>query len=348
MRAGSMGRLQLKPMGCDQWESELGRFKDANFQQSWAYADLLASRRSCNHEEVGFWDNRELVGLASVRIRKLPILGLGVAYVAAGPLVNRGMEGDGARFSRCLVSLREEYVQRQKLALRVLAPIGDPRWNKTALDAMAKLGMSPCKRGRGYRTFLLDLRRPLDEIRKGFAQKWRNCLNASEKQGLSIRWTSDPEDFVRFQRDHELFVKNKGFSVELGAEFYAKVHSKDSAGAGLALAVVERGGAPIAAHLGSYLGDTAVYLLGLTEEAALDTKAAYFLHWEVIKKAHEMGMAWYDLGGIDPGENPGVYKFKAGFSGHDVQAAGTMEIGPSIFRKVLLRGIDATVSWARR
>lgn len=348
MKAGGMERLQLEHLECDQWALEFGRFSDANFQQSWAYADLLANRRSCIHEEVGFWENRDLVGLASVRIRKLPVIGLGVAYVAGGPLVNRGTEGDEARFSRCLAALQEEYVHRRKLALRILSPIGDARWNEAAHSAMLQLGMHPCARGRGYRTFLVDLQRPLEEIRKGLAQKWRNCLNASEKAGLTIRWTSAPEDFKRFQRDHEKFVKNKGFSVELDAEFYVDVRSVESTDTRLELAIVELEGTPVAAHLGSYLGDTAVYLLGLTEDAALDTKAAYFLHWEVIKRAHERGMARYDLGGIDPGENPGVYKFKAGFRGEDVQAAGTMEKGPGVLRSGLLRGIETALLVRRR
>jgi hypothetical protein len=32
----------------------------------------------------------------------------------------------------------------------------------------------------------------------------------------------------------------------------------------------------------------------------------------------ENGFRWYDLGGIDPEGNPGVYSFKRGFSGIDV------------------------------
>jgi hypothetical protein len=32
----------------------------------------------------------------------------------------------------------------------------------------------------------------------------------------------------------------------------------------------------------------------------------------------ENGVRWYDLGGIDPDQNPGVYHFKKGMSGLDV------------------------------
>ena len=39
-------------------------------------------------------------------------------------------------------------------------------------------------------------------------------------------------------------------------------------------------------------------------------------------------MRWYDLGGIDPEENPGVYKFKRGLNGKEVRAAGPHELRP--------------------
>ena len=46
----------------------------------------------------------------------------------------------------------------------------------------------------------------------------------------------------------------------------------------------------------------------------------------VVAKSH--GMRWYDLGGIDPEANPGVYHFKKGLSGTEVRAAGPYEVRP--------------------
>lgn len=43
--------------------------------------------------------------------------------------------------------------------------------------------------------------------------------------------------------------------------------------------------------------------------------------WSIVRKAADAGMKWYDFGGIDPGSNPGVYRFKVGLGGVDVQAA---------------------------
>lgn len=333
-------KVRLEPLDPDCWRYTVGRFDDANFQQSWGYADVLASKRHCVHDEVGFWEGDDLIGIASIRVRRLPILDIGVAYVAGGPLVNRGGEGDLLRFRGCLESLCEEYVKRRKLILRVLPPIGDGRWNQEAGAVMTSMGMVLSQKGRTYRTLLLDLDRPLDDIRKGLAQKWRNCLNASEKEGLSVRWASEPKEFAHFRASHASFVGSKGFVVDLDANFYESVRNRFHNDADLELALVEVDGKPAASHLASYMGDTAVYLLGLTEDIALSKKAAYFLHWEVIKKAKQRGMKWYDLGGIDPKENPGVFKFKSGFGGIDVSAAGPMEFRPGAVRSNLVRWLE--------
>lgn len=333
------GKLRLEQVCRDRWEKEFVQFADANFQQSWTYVELLASKQGCTHEHVCFWDKNKLVGLASVRIKRVPMVRVGVAYVAGGPLVNRGTEGDKDRFRRCVEALLEEYTSKRKLTLRIGAPIGGMDWNEEAIAVLVNLSMVPAPR-RGYRTVLLDLTRPLEVIRSSLAQKWRNCLNASEKGELCVRWDSNIEAFHRFRAGHDAFVKDKGFSVELDASFYAELRHRESGDTSLRLACVEIDGHPVAMHLGSYCGDTAVYLLGFTDAQALQSKAAYFLHWEVIKKAKSLGMRWYDLGGIDPEENPGVFKFKTGFSGADVCAAGPVELAPGVLRHHLLYGIE--------
>ena len=66
------------------------------------------------------------------------------------------------------------------------------------------------------------------------------------------------------------------------------------------------------------MGDSAIYLLGATSDDGLNAKGSYLLQWTLIQWLKENGVRWYDLGGIDPEGNPGVYYFKRGFSGADV------------------------------
>jgi hypothetical protein len=96
------------------------------------------------------------------------------------------------------------------------------------------------------------------------------------------------------------------------------------------------------------LGDTCVYLLGATSEAGLETRAAYLLQWNTILLAKERGIRWYDLGGVDPEGNPGVYHFKRGVGGDEVIPPGPYERSPGGWRQAAVRGAEALYRLARR
>jgi hypothetical protein len=73
----------------------------------------------------------------------------------------------------------------------------------------------------------------------------------------------------------------------------------------------------------SAMGNSAIYMLGATSDAGLNAKGAYLLQWTLIGWLRGRGVVSYDLGGIDPEANPGVYHFKKGLSGVD-----TTQISP--------------------
>jgi lipid II:glycine glycyltransferase (peptidoglycan interpeptide bridge formation enzyme) len=68
----------------------------------------------------------------------------------------------------------------------------------------------------------------------------------------------------------------------------------------------------------SAIGDTGIYLLGATGHKGMNARGSYLLQWRAMQWLKEKGCKWYDLGGINPETNPGVYHFKAGVSGKDV------------------------------
>ena len=85
------------------------------------------------------------------------------------------------------------------------------------------------------------------------------------------------------------------------------------------------------------MGDSAIYLLGATSDDGLNSKGAYLLQWTLIKWLKENGIRWYDLGGIDPAGNPGVYHFKRGFSGADVCQINPLATCDSTVSAVIVR-----------
>jgi CelD/BcsL family acetyltransferase involved in cellulose biosynthesis len=317
--------LSVKATDRDSWTAAAAGFADHNYRQTWDYGVHAARRVGGVSEHVAVQDGARVVALADVRVRKLPIVGGGIAYVTGGPLTASDGVLDVERFVAVVRALREEFAVRRGLVLRVVPPIGAAAWNRDVGEALTRDGFAPAAEGRPYRTMLVDVARPLADVRRTLHQKWRNCLNRAEREGVVVQEADDVGSLDAFRRFFDDFVARKGFDARVGADFYAAVQRDLPPTERLVVLTAKKDGAGIAWHVGSALGDTSVYLLGATAPEALTCKAAYLLQWRAIERAHAAGRRWYDLGGVDPDENPGVFHFKEGLGGIDVSAAGPLE-----------------------
>src|SRR2546421_6459352 len=104
--------LTVEPVGIDRWRDLFAQFADANYRQSWEYADATAARHRACVEHVAILGDRQVVGLAAVRIKKVPLIGGGIAYVSGGPLTRgTGEPANASGFVAVACALREEYAQ---------------------------------------------------------------------------------------------------------------------------------------------------------------------------------------------------------------------------------------------
>lgn len=327
----------INPVNKDQWQALARRFLDNNYQQAWEYSHAMAEMRSAKCEHVAIQSEGVLIGLANIRLRSLPVIGGGIAYVSGGPLTRMGNDGDIDRLSRCIYALQEEYVVKRGLALRILAPIGCTQWNEQASKVFVEAGFNITDRSRSYRTFLLDINRSLDDIRSTCSKYWRRNLRRSEQKGFEITIGETSEHFNTVCLLYEQLLGRKKFSADLNAEFYADLQTQLSGDERFIAFTVNYEGDAVAGLLCSMLGDTCVPLILAADEQGLRNYAVYLLQWRSIEVAHERGLCNYDLGGIDPDNNVGVYNFKKGLRGLDVQAPGPFESSPSDIRYAITR-----------
>lgn len=99
-------------------------------------------------------------------------------------------------------------------------------------------------------------------------------------------------------------------------------------------------GKVVSSLVGSAIGDTGIYLLGGTRGDGLKTQASYLLQWRMIRWLKEKGCRFYDLGGINPKESPGVFHFKAGLSGKEVYSLRPFEAGENYLSLLLVLCVD--------
>jgi len=320
-----------------EWSRMLDLFDDANLYQTWSYGGVRWGAKNLSHlvlKRAG-----EVLGLAQVRIVRPTRFKFGMAYLRWGPLCERrGRPPDPDVAMHMARSLEEEYVGKRKLFLRVLsnAFAGSPR-AAVIQSAFCTFTREPLVADNTYRTFVLDLAPALEELRRGLDKKWRNQLSNSEKKDLKVVAGSGSDEYRVFCKIYIQMRKRKTFETTVDVEEFGRIQQDLAESHRMRILICEDGGVPVAGLVASAMGDSGFYLLGATSDGGLNSKGAYLLQWTLIKWLKENGFKWYDLGGIDPERNPGVYHFKRGLSGLDVTQINPVAACDSVVSTAIVR-----------
>jgi hypothetical protein len=311
-------KIEVDRVNETEWSKLLDRFEDASIYQTWAYGSVRWGAKNLSHLVLKRGD--EPVAAAQLRMVRPGNMPVGIAYLRWGPLCQlRGAEHDPRIFSAVAAALREEYCKKRGLYLEVLpnAFAGSSR-AEAFHSAFANFEGGNQLSDEDYRTLVLDLEPSLETLRKNLDKKWRNQLNASERNNLTITEGFSAKEYSSFSALYQEMWERKKFKTSVSVEEFGRVQESLPANQKMKIVLCEQEGKAVAGVVCTALGNSGIYLLGATNEAGMKIKAAYLIHWTIIRSLKEQGFRYYDLGGIDPQENPGVYHFKSGFSGADV------------------------------
>ena len=334
----------------DEWSAMMDLFSDANFYQSWSYGAVRWGAKNLSH--LVLKRNGEVLGMAQLRIVRPTRLNFGMAYLRWGPLCHRhGRQPDADAAFAIATALQQEYARKRGLLLQVL-PNSFAGSERAALFQSAFSGYSPEPRTSAnlYRTFVLDLSPSIDELRRNLDKKWRNQLTRSERNGLTVVAGSGADEYRRFCRMYEQMLERKAFESTVDIEEFGRIQENLPEAHRMRILICELDGIPVAGLVASAMGDSAIYLLGATSDEGLNAKGAYLLQWTMIQWLKENGFNWYDLGGINPEGNPGVYSFKRGLSGADMSQLTPLVACSSVVSSAVVRATFAVQrvvrSWA--
>lgn len=323
-----------------EWSQMLNLFDDANIYQTSAYGGVRWGEK--NLSRLVLKQEGEVLGIAQLRIVRPTPLKFGVAYLRWGPLWERRGLALDPNVPNCMArAVQAEYVHKRKLFLRVLpnAFAGSSRAT-TFQAAFRKFTPEPLDAGNRYRTFVLDLSPSLDQLRKNLDPKWRNKLSGAEKNNLKVVAGNSREEYQTFCQLYYQMRKRKTFETTVDVEEFRRIQKDLAEPHRMQILICEDRGIPVAGLVASAMGDSAIYLLGATSDAGLNTKGAYLLQWTMVRWLKENGIRWYDLGGIDPEGNPGVFSFKRGLSGLDVcQINPLVESGSAVSSAIVKAGL---------
>ena len=324
------------------WDTFIQLFDDANIYQTWNYAQIGRNERNVKHLVI--YKNDIVIGLAQVRIRTIKFLKRGIAYIANGPIWQKCDQAvDLETFFNICNILKKIFCEDQKLVLRINPQIfSDELWYPVLFDNIP--GYNRERIIKRYRSLLLSLYDDLISIRKSFNAKWRNHLNRAEKSSkLEIVNGNSSKLFDTFLTLYDQLVQLKNF-VGVDPRSFRSINDEMSENFKLQIFIAYEEKLPVAGLICSAIGNTGVYLFGASNEKGRKYNAAYLLQWEVIQYLKSKGIKRYDLGGIDPVNNPNVYTFKSGISDNELWNIGTYSASTYGISKLLVYGGDVLIS----
>ena len=172
-------------------------------------------------------------------------------------------------------------------------------------------------------TLVLDLSVRDQDLLAGFSKNWRRNLRRAEEQNITIACNEEAISLQLFDAYREM-AEFKNFGSLL--EFEKLKRLVELSGQNIAVFVArDADGNLLAFRCVLILGKKAVDYLAATTMRGRQLHAAYLLLRAEIISLKARGVEHYDLGGIDPETNPGVYRFKRDTGGRQVVLLGEWE-----------------------
>ncbi len=303
--------VEVDALAPDAWDRIADEFDDTSYEQCAAWVDGRWGLRRSSHLLVRR-DGMPVAG-ARVVILAVPLLGRGIAYVKFGPIWRR-RDGiaDPEAYRVAIDALVDEYCARRGHCLTVL-PRPTPDRQREECAALAALGCSLRRPMIDPNRYLLNVALEPPLRLESLDQKWRYNLRQALRTGTECRLVEGKEGLATFTALHDRMVARKRFHDTDPVHLLPALAERLPVSMRPRVVLAFHDGAPVAGAVVAACGDTAFYLYGASEDAALPLKAGYALQWWIVNWLPELGVRWYDLGG--EALEPGLRQFKKGLVG---------------------------------
>lgn len=329
-----------QPLPAD-WDRLLNEFDDGSMYQTWEYGAVRWGVESLEH--VRLLRGQDVVAMAQVVLRRLPLLGGGLAYLPWGP-VWRKNGGDPDDLREALRALKAEYTGRRGYLLRVTPREIDLPENPTANIFAAEGFRSVVD---GYRTLLVDLRQPFVDLEHHINRSWRRALKRAAMLQLSIVEGTGDDLYRVFKDIYHDMIHRKGFLPGVNIDEYERIQRALPDDMKMQIMIARMGERPVAALIASRIGNTGVGLLGATATDGLSSGAFHLLNMRMMRWLKAAGAYYYDFGGYDPEVHEGTSAFKSGLPGREVHFVGRLEASEHPLRTMIVHRAEQGRALAR-
>lgn len=176
----------------------------------------------------------------------------------------------------------------------------------------------------GNQSMAINIERDENDILKEMSSNWRHNLKRFEKKNINVVHWENPDPEVLFGY-YEKFENFKGLKQQHSYASIKGVIEKFKNQLVILRASDEEGNL-LALRGYIFLGKRALDWYAISTEQGRSCYASYGVLWRMLKNAKERGITTYDLSGVDPVNNAGVFNFKKGTGAELIEYPGEFEI----------------------
>jgi len=194
-----------------------------------------------------------------------------------------------------------------------------------AEEANTDLGLSPWRRVMtGQSTVMLDITKPLPDLRAGLDKRWRHRLGGAENSELTVHRVGTNPGQYRWLLDADMQQREQRGLLGLPLQFFdLYAQSRQQPSKNLLTMRADLGRDRVAGMLFLIHGEAATYQVGWTSDVGRDQHAHNLILWQGIQELQARGVRWLDLGGVNTIRSAGIARFKMSTGGKVITYAGS-------------------------
>ena len=320
-----------------EWNKTISHFDDVNVYQTCEWADHKSTSGWSVVRLVCLVEGARVITAAQCLYRTGPLSTV-VVWVPGGPI------GDLSKVTPEFVNFLKSHLNTKLIYVRIAVmrsldhvtsqQLTSHKWNKSATTIGTKSSL----------VHLLDAEASIRLTR--CSSNWKRNLKRSNKiQSPPYIWHKpDSTSLSSAYQEMNDYKQIEGVSLNRSAQDLQS--AIDVFGDKLILVRSDDADGNVLAIRGAIcFGETAWDYIAITTPAGRKNYASYAVFWALAESCFQLGMRQFDLGGIDPINNRGVYDFKKGTGSFQVDYEGEWDsASPRWFRAVASRLISRKVS----
>jgi lipid II:glycine glycyltransferase (peptidoglycan interpeptide bridge formation enzyme) len=363
--------IVLRPNERAHWDRYITSAPNGHLLQSWAWGELKRAF-GWTPLRIALWDlaGEQILAGAQALLRPLPALGLSMAYIPKGPVLDWNdtacAEGFFAGLHAYLRSQRVAFLRLEPDLPKIIypsaleyaemppalccledeeVPLGglySAAQGQAVTRQLCNIGFQPVQDHiQQLRTIMVDLSADEETIARRQHKTRRYNANLAARKGVTIRQARSLSDLERWYALFETTRTRDGFESRT-FDYFRQVWQLFRPAGQAELLLAEHDGKLLAGAFVTLLGKQSIYLYAASSNEGRKLMPNDLLQREMMRWAKNQGATLHDLWGIAETNDPadplaGVTHFKRGWGGQVVEYIGAFDYiyAPSAYRVFL-------------